>query len=82
MTQLLRLRVAAVAFAMTMPQFAVVQTAPAIQVPIPKTAADVPGPVPGNTMTSAYVQFVGRMAYMWVSDGERAQPSCGVRPRA
>jgi hypothetical protein len=39
--------------------------AAAIQVPIPKTAADVPGPVPGNTMTSAYVQLVGRMAYVW-----------------
>jgi hypothetical protein len=35
------------------------------QVPIPKTAAEVPGPVAGNTMTKAYVQFVGRMAYMW-----------------
>lgn len=36
-----------------------------IQVPIPKTAAEVPGPVPGNTMTKAYVQLVGRMAYVW-----------------
>ena len=36
-----------------------------MQVPIPKTAADVPGPVPGNTMTNAYVQLVGRMAYVW-----------------
>ena len=27
--------------------------------------AQVPGPVPGNTMTPAYVQFVGHMAYMW-----------------
>ena len=36
-----------------------------VQVPIPKTAADVPGPVPGNTMTNAYVQLVGRMAYVW-----------------
>jgi hypothetical protein len=35
------------------------------QVPIPNTAAEVPGPVPGNTMTGAYLQFVGRMAYMW-----------------
>lgn len=35
------------------------------QVPIPKTASDVPGPVPGNTMTKEYVQFVGRMAYVW-----------------
>jgi len=36
-----------------------------VQVPIPTTAAEVPGPVPGNTMTSAYVQLVGRMAYVW-----------------
>ena len=35
------------------------------QVPIPKTPAEVPGPVPGNMMTDAYVQFVGRMAYVW-----------------
>jgi hypothetical protein len=39
--------------------------AEAIQVPIPKTAADVRGPVPGNTMTDDYVQLVGRMAYFW-----------------
>jgi hypothetical protein len=36
-----------------------------VQVPIPTTAAEVPGPVPGNTMTPAYVQFLGRMAYIW-----------------
>ena len=30
-----------------------------------RTAADVPGPVAGNTMTNAYVQLVGRMAYVW-----------------
>ena len=36
-----------------------------VQVPIPTTAAEVPGPVPGNTMTNAYVQLVGRMAYVW-----------------
>ena len=65
MTQLLRLRAPAVACAMVIPHLAVAQTAPAIQVPIPKTAADVPGPVPGNTMTNAYVQLVGRMAYVW-----------------
>lgn len=35
------------------------------QVPIPVTAADVPGPVPGNTMTDAYVQMVGKFAYVW-----------------
>ena len=27
------------------------------QVPIPTTAAQVPGPVPGNLMTPAYVQL-------------------------
>ena len=57
--------------ALTVSDLAVAQTTPAIppttrvQVPIPKTAADVPGPVPGNTMTNAYVQLVGRMAYVW-----------------
>ena len=39
-------------------------TASAQQVPIPKTAAEVPGPAPGP-MTTAYVQMVGRMAYLW-----------------
>ena len=38
---------------------------PPWQVPIPKTPAEVPGPVPGNLMTPAYVQLVGRMAYVW-----------------
>ena len=35
------------------------------QVPLPKTAAEVPGPVSGSAMTPAYVQTVGRMAYLW-----------------
>ena len=35
------------------------------QVPIPTTPAQVPGPFPGNTMPAAYVQLVGRMAYLW-----------------
>jgi hypothetical protein len=35
------------------------------QVPIPKTAVEVPGPAPGTAMTKAYVQTVGRMAYLW-----------------
>ena len=35
------------------------------QVPFPQTAAGVPGPVPGTAMTKAYVQMVGRMAYLW-----------------
>ena len=34
------------------------------QVPIPKTAAEVPGSVVGP-MTKEYVQMMGRMAYVW-----------------
>ena len=34
-------------------------------VPIPKTAAEVPGPAPGTAMTTPYVQAIGQMAYMW-----------------
>jgi hypothetical protein len=40
-------------------------TAQAPQVAIPTTAAEVPGPASGNAMTTAYVQMVGRMAYLW-----------------
>jgi hypothetical protein len=40
-------------------------TAQAQQVPLPKTAAEVPGPASGNVMTKGYVQMVGRMAYVW-----------------
>jgi hypothetical protein len=40
-------------------------TAQAQQVPLPKTAAEVPGPAAGNAMTDAYVKSVGRMAYVW-----------------
>jgi hypothetical protein len=35
------------------------------QVPLPKTAADVPGPAAGTAMSKEYVQTVGRMAYLW-----------------
>jgi len=35
------------------------------QIPIPKTAAEVPGPAAGTAMTKEYVQMVGRMAYVW-----------------
>jgi hypothetical protein len=35
------------------------------QVPIPKTAAEVPPPPPGTIMTTAYVQSAGRTAYLW-----------------
>ena len=34
------------------------------QVPIPHTATEVPGPAAGP-LTKAYVQMVGRMAYVW-----------------
>jgi hypothetical protein len=34
------------------------------QVPIPQTAAEVPGPALGP-MTKEYVQAVGRLAYVW-----------------
>jgi len=40
-------------------------TAQAQQVPLPKTAAEVPGPASGNSMTKEYVQTVGHMAYVW-----------------
>jgi hypothetical protein len=43
----------------------VVRSAQAQQFPIPTTAAQVPGPAPGTAMTKAYVQSVGRMAYLW-----------------
>ena len=42
-----------------------VTTTQAQQYPIPTTAAEVPGPAAGNTMTKDYVQMVGRMAYFW-----------------
>lgn len=35
------------------------------QVPIPKTPAEVQGPPPGTKITTAYVQSVGRAAYLW-----------------
>lgn len=35
------------------------------QVPVPTTASQVPGPAPGTALTKAYVQTVGRMAYVW-----------------
>ena len=43
---------------------ALVANLQAQQVPIPQTAAEVPGPAPGP-MTTASVQMVGRMAYVW-----------------
>jgi hypothetical protein len=40
-------------------------SAHAQQVPLPKTAADVPAPPAGTAMSKPYVQTVGRMAYVW-----------------
>jgi hypothetical protein len=40
-------------------------SAQAQQVPLPTTAAEVPAPASGTAMTKAYVQMVGRMAYLW-----------------
>jgi hypothetical protein len=39
--------------------------ASAQQIPLPTSPADVPGPPPGTRMSTAYVQAVGRMAYVW-----------------
>jgi hypothetical protein len=40
-------------------------SAQAQQIAFPKSAAEVPGPASGTAMTKAYVQTVGRMAYLW-----------------
>ena len=47
------------------PKAAAADAQGAPQVSVRKTAADVPGPAAGNTMTKEYVQTVGRMAYVW-----------------
>ena len=36
-----------------------------LQASAAKTAAELPGPVAGTTMTRDYVQMVGRMSYVW-----------------
>jgi hypothetical protein len=43
----------------------VVRSAQAQQVAAPTTAAEVAGPASGTAMTKAYVQSVGRVAYLW-----------------
>ncbi len=35
------------------------------QVPIPTSAAEVPGPAPGTAMSKEYVRMVGRISYVW-----------------
>jgi hypothetical protein len=59
--QKMRYLVSFIAIALAMP----LGNAQAQQVPFPKTAAEVPGPPPGTAMTKAYVQTVGRVAYLW-----------------
>jgi hypothetical protein len=39
--------------------------AQSLQVPIPKSAAEVSAPVSGTLMTNEYVRMVGRAAYFW-----------------
>ncbi len=60
-----KLITAVLALGAAIPLLGVTPSSDDVQVPIPKTPAEVPGPVPGNTMTNAYVQLVGRMAYVW-----------------
>jgi len=40
-------------------------TPQAQQILSPRSAAEVPGPASGTAMTNAYVESVGRMAYVW-----------------
>src|SRR5208337_2163338 len=47
------------------PAFTTAQAQQSLQVPIPKSAAEVSGPVSGTLMTNEYVQMVGRTAYFW-----------------
>jgi len=47
------------------PKAAAADAQGAQQVPLPKTAADVPGPAAGTAMTKEYVRTIGRMAYVW-----------------
>ena len=35
------------------------------QIPLPTSPAEVPGPATGTAMTKAYVESVGRLAYVW-----------------
>ena len=52
--------------------------AQAQQVPIPTTAAEVPGPPSGTAMTTAYVESVARMAYvMGLAAGEQRESAQG-----
>ena len=48
------------------------------QVPIPTTAAEVPGPAPGTAMTTAYVQTVGAYGLpVGLGAGQQCQPPRG-----
>jgi hypothetical protein len=45
--------------------FTTAQAQQSLQVPIPKSAAEVSGPVSGTLMTGDYVRMIGRTAYFW-----------------
>jgi hypothetical protein len=45
--------------------FTTAQAQQSLQVQIPKSAAEVSGPVSGTLMTKEYVQLIGRTAYFW-----------------
>jgi hypothetical protein len=53
------------AFTAGVVSFVLAASTQAQQVPLPKTAADVPGPAPGTAMTAPYVRTVGSTAYVW-----------------
>jgi len=46
-------------------EFTSAEAQQSLQVPIPKSASEVSGPVSGTLMTKEYVQMVGRTAYFW-----------------
>jgi hypothetical protein len=37
---------------------------------LPRSASEVPTPVTGAVMHEQYVKTIGRMAYVWLADGQ------------
>jgi len=62
--KLLRTYVFVAGLACAAPLVTAPELAQAQQVQIPLTASQVPGPAPGTATTKAYVQTLGRTAYM------------------
>jgi hypothetical protein len=56
--------------------------APAQQIPVPMSAAEIKGTPDGTMMTKAYVEMVGRLAYIWgwplVNNVNRAMAVAGL----